>query len=185
MKRDVRKMAPDTTPDGEWSTRLTTNGGIDLYVRPATTDDQRQMLDFLRALSIHDLRFRFLGAVRPSEGLAQVLTRVDDPHAASIVAFDASDGRLAATAMVVGESSPDAAELAIVIRSDLRYKGIGRALLALACDFARARGFQRVECIESSENRDFIAVEEQFGFEVRRHPGDATLTIMTKELEPA
>ena len=178
-------MAPDKESNllrEEWSAQLTTSGGIELNVRPASPADQQVVLDFLKSLDVQDLRFRFLAAVRPSEEIAQLFTGVDHTHVENLLAFDASDGRLAATAMVAAESSPDTAELAVVIRSDLRYKGIGRALLPYACDFAKARGYRRMECIESNENRDFVTVEEEFGFEARSHPGDPTLTIVSKAL---
>lgn len=178
-------MAPDKETSSlldEESVELTTGGGIKLDVRPASPADQQLVLDFLRSLDVQDLRFRFLAAVKPSDEIAQLFTRVDHTHVENLLAFDTSDGRLAATAMVAAESSPDTAELAIVIRSDLRYKGIGRALLSYACDVAKARGYQRLECIESNENRDFVTVEGEFGFEARSHPGDPTLTILSKDL---
>ena len=178
-------MAPDkesNTLRDESSTVLTTSGGIKLSVRPASPADQQQVLDFLKSLDVQDLRFRFLAAVRPSEEIAQLFTGVDHTRVENLLAFDESDGRIAATAMIAAESSPDTAELAIVIRSDLRYRGIGRALLAHACDFAKTHGFRRLECIESNENRDFVTVEEEFGFDARSHPGDPTLTIVSKEL---
>lgn len=166
-----------------WSAHLTTQSGIKLNVRSASPNDQQRVLDFLKDLEAQDLRFRFLGTVRPSEALARMLTVVDHIKAENLLAFDDSDGRLAATVMIAAEPSPGCAEIAVVIRSDLRHRGIGRALLSHACDFARARGFRRVNCVESSENRDFVTVEQEFGFKSRTYPGDATLTILSKELE--
>jgi GNAT superfamily N-acetyltransferase len=165
-----------------WSAQLTTEAGMKLDIRSASPDDQQQVLDFLNSLEAQDLRFRFLGAVNPSEALARMLTLVDHINAENLLAFDANDGRLAATAMVVAEPSPGCAEIAVVIRSDLRHRGIGRALLRHACDFARARGFRRVDCVELSDNRDFVVVEQEFGFQSRTDPGDTTLTILSKKL---
>ena len=178
-------MAPDKEShmvQGEWSAQLTTSDGLKLQLRPVSRGDQRLVLDFLKSLDVQDLRFRFLTAVRPSAEMAQLFTGVDHSSVENLLAFDGSDGRLAATAMIAAESAPDTAELAIVIRSDLRYRGIGRALLAYACDVAKARGYRRLECIESNANRDFVTVEEEFGFEGRSHPDDPTLTIVSKEL---
>jgi acetyltransferase len=169
----------------EWSAQLVTRAGLSLNVRPASTEDKAQVRDFLNSVSEADLRFRFLASVRPSEALADALTRVDHEDVENLLAFDARDGRLAGTAMIAAESSPDTAEVAIVIRSDLKNKGVGWSLLSHACDYAKARGYSRVECIEWSENRTALALEQEQGFTSRAYPGDGILTLLSKELAGA
>lgn len=169
----------------EWSAQIVTRDGLQLNVRPASPDDQEQVRDFLDSVSEADLRFRFLAAVRPSQFLAEALTRVDHSNVENLLAFDGQNGRLIATAMVAAATSPDTAEIAIVVRSDLKNKGIGWALLGHACDYATARGFRRAECIEWSENRMAVALEQEQGFTSRECPGDATLRILSKELAGA
>jgi GNAT superfamily N-acetyltransferase len=166
----------------EWSSHLITRDGIELNVRSAAPADQPQVLEFLNAVAPEDLRSRFLGSVRPSGEMARALTDVDHSNVENLLAFDARDGRLAATAMVAAESSPGTAEVAIVVRSDLKNKGVGWAVLSHACDFAKARGFRRVECLEWGENRAAISLEHEQGFTSRPCPGDATLMILSKDL---
>ena len=168
----------------EWSAVLVTRDGSRLNVRPASSADFHEVSEFLKAVTAEDLRFRFLNAVTPSEALTRMLTRVDHSNVENLLAFDASDRRLVATAMVAVGSSPEIAEVALVVRSDLKGKGIGWALLAHACDYARARGFRRLECIEWSENRTAISLEHELGFRSRSCPGEATLTILSKDLDP-
>ena len=169
---------------GEWSAQLVTRSGIHLNVRPSAPDDQQQILEFLKAVTPADLRFRFLAAVRPSDALARLFSNVDHSNIESLLAFDAGDARLVAIAMIASEGPTSTAEVAIVVRSDLKNKGIGWTLLAHSCAFAMARGFKRVECIESSENRTAVSLEEEMGFQSRSCPGDATLTILSRELNP-
>jgi acetyltransferase len=176
-----RESSPLLLP--EWSAQLVTRDGLKLNVRPASPDDQQLVLKFLGALSPEDLRFRFLAAVRPSDALARMLTQVDHSKTENLLAFDDRDGRLAATAMIAAESSPEIAEVAIMVRSDLKGKGIGWTLLGHACEYAKARGFQRVECVEQSDNRTAVSLEQEFGFESRSSPGDARITILSKNLE--
>jgi GNAT superfamily N-acetyltransferase len=168
----------------EWSAVLVTRDGSRLNVRPASTADIQDVSEFLKAVTAEDLRFRFLNAVTPSEALTRILTAVDHTNVENLLAFDGGDGRLTATAMVAVGSSPEIAEVALVVRSDLKGKGIGWALLAHACDYARARGFRRLECIEWSENRTAIALEQELGFRSRACPGEASLTILSKDLGP-
>ena len=167
----------------EWSAKLATRGGIALNVRPASPDDREQVLEFLADVQPEDLRFRFMAAVRPSEALAQTLTMVDHRDAENLLAFDEADGRLAASAMIALEGGTDVAEVAIVVRSDLKNKGIGWTMLNHACDYARIRGFRRVECMELSENRAAVEVEHELGFKSLPCPHDATLTLLSKDLD--
>jgi ribosomal protein S18 acetylase RimI-like enzyme len=61
-------------------------------------------------------------------------------------------------------------------------RGIGWDMLKQACDYARARGFLRVQCVESSSNRKAVSLEREQGFIARIHPGSADLTILTRYL---
>ena len=175
-------MAPQTSALllSEWASRVTTRGGIALNIRPAAPTDREAVLTFLRAVEPPDLRFRFLNAVKPSDELARLLTDVDHRSAEDLIAFDGCNGSIVATAMIAeGELEGDA-EVAVLVRSDLKGRGIGWELLRQACDYARARGFRRVECVESSANNLAITLEREQGFTSHLHPGSAELTILEK-----
>lgn len=161
--------------------QLLTKSGLKLNVRTALPDDEQSVLDLLKSVSPDDLRFRFLDAVRPSQALARMLTRVDPREVENLVAFDSSNSRLASTAMIARQSA-ETAEVAIVVRSDLKGRGIGWAMLSYACEVARARGFVRVQCIESSANRAALSLETEQGFGTIPSADDATVIILSKEL---
>ena len=167
----------------EWSSQVTTRSGVALNIRPADPSDREAVLTFLRAVDPPDLRFRFLSAVKPSDQLAQLLTDVDHRSAEDLIAFDAADGSIAATAMIAQGQSSEAAEIAVLVRSDLKDRGIGWEMLRQACDYARARRFRRAECVESSSNDSAIMLEQEQGFASRLHPDSAELTILTRALD--
>ena len=104
------------------STKLVTRSGFQLNVREAVASDELELLDFLHAVSPEDLRLRFLSSVRPSLELARELTRVDVSNAENLLAFDNSDGRLVATAALAAESGSATAEVAVLVRSDLKHR---------------------------------------------------------------
>lgn len=163
----------------EWASQVTTRDGIGLYIRPADPSDRESVMTFLRAVDPPDLRFRFLNAVKPSDELAGIFTEVDHRCAEDLIAFDAN-GSIVGTAMIAEGQSHGAAEVAVLVRSDLKGHGIGWELLKQACNYARARGFQRVECVESSSNHKAITLEREQGFSSKVHPDSAELTILEK-----
>lgn len=166
----------------DWAAQLESRSGIGLKVRRVSPEDRGPMLDFLRAIDAPDLRFRFLSAVKPSDALRRILTDVDHRSAEDLVAFDNRDGSIVAAAMIADGSSPGCAEIAVLVRSDLKGHGIGWEMLKQACDYARACGFRRAECVESSSNQAAISLEREQGFVSTQHPLDAQLTILTRDL---
>jgi acetyltransferase len=164
---------------------LVTRTGLRLNVRQSGPADEPEILDFLGAVSLGDLRFRFLSAVKPSDALARLFAVTKRDSVENLLAFDANNGRLAALATIAAESSPTKAEVALIVRSDLKGQGIGWVLLSQICDLARVRGFRSIECIESSENRSAIRLEEELGFTREPHPDDATVTVLSRSLERA
>ena len=166
----------------KWIRSLETRSGVRLRIRPAAADDWEDILRFLRSVSSADLRFRFLSAVKPSEALARMLADVDHRNSEDLVAIDEMNGAIAATAMIARGSDPDCAEVAVLVRSDLKNHGIGWEMLEQACDYARARGFKRVECLEASTNQRAISLEHEQGFASHFYPNDAELTVLTRNL---
>lgn len=169
----------------EWSAELTTRSGIKLDIRPASPDDELLLIDFFRKLTPDDLRFRFLSSMKEvGPSLAHQLVDVDHSRTEDLLAFDERDGSLVATAMIAADPDLQRAEVAIAVRSDRKGEGIGWSLLRHACDYAAARGIRRLESIESSQNRPAISLETELGFTARPYDGDATLTLVTMDLQP-
>lgn len=170
----------------EWSAELTTKTGLKLKVRPASTQDEETVGDFFRRVTPDDLRFRFLSSLKTvGPGLVHQLVDVDNTATESLLAFDSDDGKLAATTMIAADSPDGGAEVAVSVRSDLKGRGVGWAMLQHACDYAKARGFKELHTVEFSDNRSAISLEEEMGFTGRPSPDDMNLTILTKQLDLA
>ena len=168
----------------EWSAQLETKGGLRLNVRPAAQDDEPELIRFLGQASPEDLRYRFLNAVgKVGHSLAQPLVNVDHERTENLLAFDAGDGRLVATAMIAADDRMEDAEVAVMVRPDLKGRGAGWSMLAHSCDYAKARGYQRIHSVELSDNRSAIALEKEMGFTASPCPGDPTLTMLSKLFE--
>jgi acetyltransferase len=162
---------------------LTTISGFAFHVRSADESDKPVLAEFFTHVTQEDLRFRFLSAVQ-KVGQAQLafLTYVDHRRVENFLAFDMGTGCLLASAMLAIEDDLARAEVAIVIRSDFKNRGIGWRLLEHAGEQAAAMGVKTLQAIESRDNRSAIRVERDMGFTSRAYPGDTTLTILEKSL---
>ena len=167
----------------QWSAKLETSSGLRLHVRPASPEDEVQLAQFFDQASPDDLRFRFLNSIRSvSNSMTHQMTAVDHTGTENLLAFDARDYRLAASAMLVFDDRMEDAEVAIIVRSDLKGRGIGWDMLNHACEYARARGARKIHSVEVRDNRSGIALEHQQGFTGLPCVEDTSLMILTKDL---
>lgn len=177
----------DLGPQGllpQWSATLETRGGLKLNVRSAAQDDEPELIRFLNQASPEDLRFRFLSTVgKVGRSLVRPMVDVDHERTENLLAFDADDGSLVATAMIAAGEQLEDAEVAVMVRPDVKGRGAGWSMLAHSCDYARQRGFRRLHSVEMGDNRSAIALEKEMGFVASPCPGDATLTLVSKDLE--
>lgn len=167
----------------QWSAQLETKGGLKLNVRPAAPEDEAEMTTFFEQANADDLRFRFLSAVgKVGHSLVRPLIEIDHERTENLLAFDASDGRLAASAMIAADDKMEDAEVAVMVRSDLKGRGAGWSMLAHSCDFAKQHGYKSIHSVELGDNNTAIALEKEMGFVASPCPGDASLTMLSKTL---
>lgn len=167
----------------DWSRDLTTHTGFTFHVRPARPDDEAALAEFFQHVTPADLRFRFLGGVREvSHERLVAMTHVDHERTENFLAF-AEDGRtIIATAMLGCDVTLETGEVAISVHADYKHRGIGWELLRHVADYAEAKGLKTLEAVESRQNHEAIELEREQGFEVERHPDDATLVLIRKRL---
>ena len=161
---------------------LTTWTGFEFKVRSATPADRTALAALFAEVSDEDRRFRFLSSVKKvGSDLLQRLTHVDHLRTEDFLAFDGQT--LIATAMLAADEAMERAEVAISIRADYKHRGIGWALLAHVAREAGKRGIRLLESIESRDNREAIALEEEMGFTATVYPDDSTLLLLQKKLD--
>jgi acetyltransferase len=118
--------------------------GRKLLIRPIRPEDETTLGDLLNSLEPEDARMRFFGAMRslPRSQLAR-FTQIDYDREMALVAIErGSDGveRSLGEVRTVVDSANASAEFAVVVRSDLKGKGLGRLLLKSIIDYSRSRG---------------------------------------------
>jgi acetyltransferase len=163
--------------------------GRPLLLRPIRPDDGERHRAFVERLSPEDLRLRFFGPRHgvPRQELAR-LTQIDYEREMAFVAVapDAA-GREETLGVARCVSDPDnvEAEFALVVRSDLQHRGLGRLLLARLIDYARAHGTRRLVGLVLRENRAMLALCAGLGFVPDRHGSDADALRLVLPLQAA
>jgi acetyltransferase len=154
--------------------------GEPLLVRPIRPEDGPQHLAFFDALDPEDIRYRIFTRMRelqPSQ-LAR-LTQVDyDREMAFIATRKRPDGSFETLGVARAISDPDnvTAEFAIIVRSDMKGKGLGRILMKKLVDYCRSRGNKEIVGETLNYNRGLLSLVKKFGFKTGVSPeGDTTL----------
>ena len=155
MKAAVEKSGPRTVvlSDGEAQLRHMTRG------------DDAAVLEFARALPAHDLLFMRRNIREPKvveawakETAGNKLTTVLAVHEDSIVGCVA----------IVRDDlswSPHVGELRLVVASQMRGKGLGRALTQEAIAIALSLGVEKLTALMTVDQHGAIAIFEGLGFQ--------------------
>lgn len=157
-----------------------------LTLRPVRPEDEPAHRRFIEQLSPDDLRFRFFNARRElaHSELAR-LTQIDYAREMAFIAVrPGADGAGETLGVARAAVDPDnvEAEFAIVVRSDLQGRGLGRLLMDKLIAYQAARGTQRLVGLVLHDNQAMRAFVQRFGFEAQG--GDSDALRMVLPLQP-
>jgi putative acetyltransferase len=146
-----------------------TGSGVDDYlIRRATPADAAALVDLGRAVSSEPEGWLITADDWRNVGEERRYLRATrrSPHAAVFVAEDERGivGRLS-VARDSHPASPHVADLGLMVAAGQRRRGIGRALLERAVEWAREVGVMKLELHVFPHNEPAIRLYEQFGFE--------------------
>lgn len=161
--------------------------GHRLALRPLIPDDLEPYRAFLARVAAEDLRLRTHGATAlPSLGVAKRLVTNDG---ARNVAFAAVLDDALPEDAIVGvvraaldpSAAPPCAEFAILVRSDVKGRGLGKLLLERLIEWANDAGIDTLVGETDPYNERLLGLARSHGF-VARWDGDAALTRVTLTL---
>lgn len=143
--------------------------GRPVLLRPIRPEDEPQHSAFFKAMGPEDVRLRFFGLVRefPHSQLARY-TQIDyDREMAFIATAEDKRGHPETFGEVRANMDPDntRAEIVIVVRSDLKGKGLGSMLLKKMLSYCRCRGIKEMLGEASVNNQPLLRVATELGFE--------------------
>lgn len=135
-------------------------GSAAVAIRLLRGTDASACADFFRRLDRRDVRLRF-GLPRFSAGSRPA--RVSPNEGASFAALDGASVIVGVLDLVC--QAAGTAEVALVVRADCRRRGIGRALLGQAIEWAAGRGLSQLVGYVLHENQPMLALAHATGFE--------------------
>jgi acetyltransferase len=158
-------------------------------VRPIRPEDEPQHRAFVEGLQPDDLRLRFFNARRelPRSELAR-LTQVDYAREMAFIAVRARpDGGHETLGVVRAVIDPDNidAEFAVIVRSELKGRGLGRLLMQKMIRFLCGRGTQRMVGYVLRGNQPMRDLTRSLGFEVEASRDDADAVFVVLKLPRA
>ncbi|AVT78262.1 GCN5 family N-acetyltransferase [Rhodopseudomonas palustris] len=152
----------------EWERHLTVKDGWRVLARPIRPDDEPAIHEFLKHVTPEDLRLRFFAAMKEfSHAFIARLSQIDYARAMAFVAFDEITGEMLGVVRIHSDSIYESGEYAILLRSDLKGKGLGWALMKLIIEYARSEGLHYVCGQVLRENTAMLRMCRDLGFETK------------------
>ena len=146
---------------------LTLPQGRPIFIRPLRPSDAMGLRKAFRRLDPEDVRMRFFMPLNDlSDEMLARLTQLDYDREMALAAFTSSERGGDGLGVVRLAADPDnaRAEFAILVRSDIKRKGLGSALMAAILDYARERGVGQVCGTVLSENTAMLGLCRKLGF---------------------
>jgi acetyltransferase len=157
----------------QWQRHLEVKDGWQVFARPIRPEDEPLIHEFLRHVTSHDLRLRFFAQMKEfSHEFIARLTQLDYARAMAFVAFDEVTNELLGVVRIHSDSIYESGEYAILLRSDLKGRGLGWALMQMMIEYARSEGLKAISGDVLTENTIMLAMCRSLGFEVKSDPAE-------------
>lgn len=180
----TRRRRPAIRPyPAAWTRRLML-GDRSFSVRPIKPEDELLIGAMLNRVTPEDLRLRFFAPLKSfSHAFLARLTQLDYAREMAFLAVEDENSEAAGAVRLHADPGHVEAEYAILLRSDLKGMGLGRALMVLMIDWARAEGIRRVHSQVLAENGPMLTLCQSLGFEIAFDPDDISVKRVTLRLD--
>ncbi len=160
----------------EWVTEAQIEPVGPVRIRPIRPEDEALYAAFFARLTPEDQRLRFFTA-RPdlSHRFLARLTQIDYAREMAFVAVAEATGELLGVVRFVADPDYAQGEYAILVRSDLKGRGLGWRLMQHLTEYARAEKIERLYGCVLAENTTMLRMCRELGFSVEPEAGDAAV----------
>jgi acetyltransferase len=155
----------------QWQRHLEVKDGWRIFVRSIRPEDELLIREFLGHVTSRDLRLRFFSSMKEftHEFIAR-LTQLDYARAMAFVAFDEATNEMVGVVRIHSDSIYENGEYAILLRSDLKGRGLGWTLMQLIIEYARSEGLKTISGDVLRENTVMLEMCRNLTFEVKSDP---------------
>ena len=167
----------------QWQRHLVLGNGWRIFVRPIRPDDDLLIRDLLAHVSQQDLRLRFFDSIKEfSHQFIAKLTELDYARAMALAAIDEASSETLGVVWLYSDSIRASGEYAILLRSDLKGRGLGWALMQLIIEYAKSTGLSRIDGQILQENFVMLKMCRELGFKIKTDAEDRGLCDVTLSL---
>jgi acetyltransferase len=158
--------------------RLTLRDGAAIFIRPVRPEDEPLYGPFFAAVNEHDLRMRFFAPVKDfSHAFIARFTQIDYARAMAFIAIEESSGAMIGVVRLHANANYDTGEYAILLRSDVKGRGLGWLLMQLIIEYARSEHIGVIEGQVLRENIAMLSMCRKFGFAIAPDPDDGEICV--------
>ena len=90
----------------------------------------------------------------------------------AFIAIEESSGNMLGVVRLHADANYERGEYAILVRSDLKGRGLGYLLMQMILDYARAEDLKVIEGQVLAENTSMLAMCRELGFSIAPDPND-------------
>jgi acetyltransferase len=153
----------------EASTSLDTIGAF--QIRPIRPEDEPLYEDFFAGVTPADRRLRFFGAgMAFTHDVLARLTQIDYAREMAFVAIKEGSGKLLGVVRLIADPDYTNGEYAILVRSDLKGRGLGWRLMQYLIDYAKSEGLREIHGAVLAENTTMLEMCAALGFSIENDP---------------
>lgn len=154
-----------------------------VFIRPIRPDDEHLYEAMIKRMDAGDLRLRFFVPQRHmSRKFLARLTQIDYGREIAFAALSPSRDEMLGVVRFFADPDYRQAEYAVMVRSDLKGKGLGWLLMQHLIAYARAEKLQTLYGTVMQENTTMLKMCRELGFKVERDPEDTTCYRVTLDL---
>lgn len=162
------RMPPSVAPYPSHLVETVEYNGRPLILRPIRPEDEPAHRDFFHSLSGEDVRFRFFGVVKePEHSQIARFTQIDYDREMALIAVESDgDERTLGVARIATDPGRRRGEFAVIVRSGLKGRGLGRLLLEKLIDYCRQAGIETIVGQVLQDNHRMLALARDLGFTI-------------------
>jgi acetyltransferase len=168
----------------EWEEETEIAGLGRVVLRPIRPEDESLYATFFSRLTPEDIRMRFFTA-KPDlsfKFLAR-LTQIDYAREMAFVAIGADGGELLGVSRLIADPDYTRAEYGVLVRSDLKSRGLGWRLMQHLIAYAEREGLEELYGEVLATNTTMLRMCEEMGFQIEADPEDPGVRLVRLKLK--